>query len=72
MSRHAKPYIKCEKLSGAYRITLMKGGAYGHSLGGRIQVPMGDPALLQSEVIKLVDDVRAANRKVGKQADGNS
>ena len=72
MSRYAQPYLRCDKVDGELVLTLMKGGAYGHSLGGRAKVPMGDQAALDAAVTKLVLDARAANQKVGKQADGNS
>lgn len=71
MSRHAKPYLKCEKRDGRLHLTLMKGGPNGHILGGRANVPAGDEAALVESVIALVRSVRLADQKRGIQADGN-
>lgn len=58
MSRHAKPYVKCDKRNGIYTITVMKGGPGGHALGARGTVPTGDMAALQLKVIELVEEAR--------------
>ena len=72
MSRHSKPYIRCEKKDSEYVLTVMKGGANGHILGGRTTVPQGDEAALANAVVKLITSVRSADQKVGKQANGYS
>lgn len=65
MPRIAKPYIKCVKRKGNYEITVMKGGALGHTLGARSIIPIRDDSSLHDEIVKLVTDVRAGEQKVG-------
>lgn len=72
MSRAPKPYIKCEKMFGTYRLTVMKSNGRSLLLGGRSSAPVGDMAALRESVIALVTNVRAAEQKVGIQADGHS
>lgn len=72
MSKHPKPYIRCERRNGEFLITAMRSTGTQLVLGGRVTVPVGDPLALASAVETLITDIRASEQKVGKQANGNS
>jgi len=72
MRRPPKSYLKCEKRDGMYHLTLMRSTGTQLVLAGRDAVPIGDTLALQTCVKDLVTSARAADQRVGMQADGNS
>lgn len=54
MGKLPKPYMKCEKIDGAYHLTLMGSGVRGHVLLGRAVIPMDDPLALQKKVKEMI------------------